>query len=162
MVKAKSRRSRWSAFACHSIGGRLLKENQLKREAYTEDTAYDYPSLGNLCHTTHHTRMLPSASMLVRQARLPTTDIRSIDRTLLLHSPINKSQSQAFFPDRISGSKTCRASSSSSRSHFSFPFFTFMLLSRFTESVRGYPTHTRTLLLGSYRFLEATKASKTT
>lgn len=42
---------------------------------------------------------------------------------------------------------------------FSFPCLTFMLSLIFAESVRGYPPHTSTLLLGSLDFLlEARKA----
>ena len=44
---------------------------------------------------------------------------------------------------------------------FSLPCFTFMLSLIFAESVRGYPPHTSTLLLGSLDFLlEARKAGE--
>ena len=93
---------------------------------------------------------------------LPTTIIKSIDPTLLLHPPISKPQSQASFLNYISGSKAFRASSS----RFSLSLFHFLRSCCYRHSWRERERipnpYQDARLMGSYRFLEATKASKTT
>jgi hypothetical protein len=98
------------------------------------------PSLLRQSPLSRALRRYPKARL---RSRLSTTTTKTINQTILLHFPINKHSLRHSFPTAFPEARPVE--------HlylvllFLIPFFTFMLLSRFTESVRGYPTHTKRL-----------------